>query len=236
MTSHQGKIGTFPLLNGASLILTYLYCLWGLILQPFEGRHYFCITACCLQVIRRCSYECHLTVSTWRTGHSAHLRFLHLSIISQWRSLLFETAVQASDISKRLCMNIAPLQEVKALSFYWIDFFVWQMTLQEATAHTNKIRLHWIELKQTLERVIYWWDAAFKTAASFHCYAALYRTVRQGFLVDRVGHVKAKSTPDVVAHFLCGGVCGGGVGVGGKVGRLEWGCPPRSMDNGCWEL
>lgn len=36
------------------------------------------------------------------------------------------------------------------------------MTLQEATAHTNTIRLHWIELKQTLEEVIYRWDAACK--------------------------------------------------------------------------
>lgn len=32
---------------------------------------------------------------------------------------------------------------------------LWQMTLQEAIVHTNKIRLHWIELKQTLEEVIY---------------------------------------------------------------------------------
>lgn len=39
---------------------------------------------------------------------------------------------------------------------------LWQMTLQEATVHTNKIRLHWIELKQTLEEVIYRWDAACK--------------------------------------------------------------------------
>lgn len=36
------------------------------------------------------------------------------------------------------------------------------MTLQEAAVHTNKIRLHSIELKQTLEAVIYRWDAACK--------------------------------------------------------------------------
>ena len=36
------------------------------------------------------------------------------------------------------------------------------MTLQEAPVHTNKIRLHCIELKQTLEELIYGWDAACK--------------------------------------------------------------------------
>ncbi len=39
---------------------------------------------------------------------------------------------------------------------------LWQMTLQEATVHTNKIRLHGIELKQSLEEVIYRWGAACK--------------------------------------------------------------------------
>ena len=34
----------------------------------------------------------------------------------------------------------------------FMGWFLWQMTLQESTVHTNKIRLHWIELKQTLER------------------------------------------------------------------------------------
>lgn len=37
------------------------------------------------------------------------------------------------------------------------------MTLQEATLHTNKIGLHWIELEQTLEVVIYWRGAACET-------------------------------------------------------------------------
>lgn len=57
-------------------------------------------------------------------------------------------------------MNIASLQEVKAPELL-LDG-LWQMTLQEATVHTNKIRLHGIELKQTLEGVIYRWDAACK--------------------------------------------------------------------------
>lgn len=36
------------------------------------------------------------------------------------------------------------------------------MTLQDAAVHTNKIRLHSIELKQTLEAVIYRWATACK--------------------------------------------------------------------------
>ena len=46
-------------------------------------------------------------------------------------------------------MNITYLQELKALALL-LDG-LWQMTLQEAIVHINKIRLHWIELKQALE-------------------------------------------------------------------------------------
>lgn len=44
--------------------------------------------------------------------------------------------------------------------FYWTVCDRWHC--KKLTVHTNKIRLHWIELKQTLEEVIYWWDAACK--------------------------------------------------------------------------
>lgn len=41
-------------------------------------------------------------------------------------------------------------------------FIGWIVTddIARTAVHTNKIRLHWIELKQTLEEVIYRWDAA----------------------------------------------------------------------------
>lgn len=82
------------------------------------------------------------------------------------------------------------------------------MTLQEAPVHTSKIRLHWIELMQTLEDVIYRWDTAYKNShAGFRGPAAWSTPTRH----EWVDHLKAVTVGGSDVYMLSREALEGGV-------------------------